>query len=126
MYGVLNNGSNTSVTDDLTKVNLFSDFFSSVFTKDITPTVNKLVDSETTFSDVTFTPKLVFRVLSKLMSKPSAGPDGYPSVLLKALAGSICLPLAIIFAFCFETGTLPEIWRSTIVTPVFKKVHVTI
>lgn len=107
MYGVLNNGSNTSVTDDLTKVNLFSDFFSSVFTKDITPTVNKLVDSETTFSDVTFTPELVFRVLGKLKSKPTAGPNGYSSVLLKALAGSInCLPLAIICAFSFETGTL--------------------
>jgi len=72
----------------------------------ITPTVNKLVDSETTFSDVSFTPELVFLVLTKLMSKPTAGRNGYSSVLLKALAGNICLHLAIIFAFSFETGTL--------------------
>ena len=76
-------------------------------TTTLPPTVSKLVDSETTFSDVTFTPELVFRVLGKLKSKPTAGPNGYSSVLLKALAGSInCLPLAIICAFSFETGTL--------------------
>ena len=44
-------------------------------------------------------------------------------ISLSTLADSISLPLTLLFATSFTTGTVPAIWRTATVTPVFKKRH---
>ena len=97
-------------------------FFSSVFSIDngSVPAVNRLID-HTGLDCVSFTPDSVYRALCKLKDKTSRGPDGYSSSFLKSLAPSIALPLCLIFASSFENGSLSSIWRTAVVTPVFKK-----
>jgi len=39
----------------------------------------------------------------------------------KVVAGSLAIPLSLLFRTSYERSTLPTIWKSAIVTPVFKK-----
>jgi len=42
-------------------------------------------------------------------------------MFLKNVAGSLAIPLSLLFRTSYELLTLPTIWKSAIVTPVFKK-----
>ena len=88
----------------------------------VTPQIDKLVDPDIEHSDVHFSPDLVSRAINQLKAKNSSGPDG-SSDFIKHLANSISLPLTLLFATSFTTGTVPAIWRTATVTPVFKQVY---
>ena len=48
-------------------------------------------------------------------NKHSFGPDGYSSDFIKHLANSISLPLTLLFATLFTTGTVPVVnWHSAL------------
>ena len=51
----------------------------------------------------------------------SAGYDSVPTKLLKLTAHEISASLACLFNASFRTGCLPQDWRDSAVTPVFKK-----
>ena len=84
--GVSNDDSGFPVTGDQSKANLFNDFYSSVLSKDNNsmPKVEQFVDEDTNLSEISISPDLVFRAISKLKSKRSAGPDGYSSDLSRS------------------------------------------
>ena len=94
-----------------------------MFTNDnhVAPQIDTLVDPDTELSDVHLSPDLVWRAINNLKAKHSSGPDGYSSDFIKHLANSISLPLTLLFATSFTTVTMPAIWRTATVTPVFKK-----
>jgi len=73
------------------------------------------------FTDVTFTYDDIFKVIVNFKSKNSTGPDGFSSVFLKNLAPSISVPLMLIFCQSFQSGAIPDIWKTATITPVFKK-----
>ena len=43
-----------------------------------------------------------------------------PVTMLKNLAGRLAYPLSLIFNSFMSTGSVPEAWKSAIVTPVYK------
>jgi len=49
------------------------------------------------------------------------GPDGMHPRVLRLLVDVIAEPLSIIFERFWRTGEVPEDWRKTNVTPIFKK-----
>jgi len=49
------------------------------------------------------------------------GPDGLSSVFIKSLSDGIAFPLMLIFAQSMQSSTVPEIWKTAVVTPVHKK-----
>ena len=53
--------------------------------------------------------------------KFSSGPDGIPNLFLKPISHSISPILSILYNVSFATLEIPQDWRSTTVTPVFKK-----
>ena len=53
------------------------------------------------------------------ISKPS-GPDSVSPRILKYIAPAIHKPLAKLFNISLSTGSLPNIWKTAIVTPVYK------
>jgi len=51
----------------------------------------------------------------------SRTPDDLPPIIFNKLADSLAEPLSLIFERSFEDGEIPEVFRQSIVTPVFKK-----
>ena len=49
------------------------------------------------------------------------GPDNLHPKFLKECASVLAEPLTIMFNKSLKTGNLPEDWKSSIVTPIFKK-----
>ena len=120
--GVIKSESGELLHKDSEKSERFNSFFSSVFVQDngtIPPVTRKARPDS--FTDIAFTFDDVFNALAKLKSKNSCGPDGLSSAFLKNLAPSISFPLMLIFSQSFQCGIIPDIWRTAIVTPVFKK-----
>ena len=51
----------------------------------------------------------------------SPGPDGQHPLVLKELATELFIPLAIVFRKSLSEGCVPQSWKDTHVTPLFKK-----
>ena len=101
-------------------------FFKSVFIED-----NDLAPSEAKIQQHQFptfvSPMLCFsrdsvlKKLTGLHSDKSPGPDEVHPMLLKECAEVLAEPLSLIFQQSFESGCLPEDWKSANVVPIFKK-----
>ena len=105
---------------DNKKVEAFSKYFESVMINDNNSchfAGNRIVDSITNCS---FDEAVVFKQMSTLNSKTSAGIDEIPNILLKKLKHVLCEPLSIIFRVSFATGIVPEDWKIAVVTPLPK------
>ena len=75
-------------------VNLFNDYFSSVFTsEDNFVPVPQTGSSPSIIDTLVITPQIVLTKLNNLESGKSPGPDGWPTELIKRIAESICFPL---------------------------------
>ena len=59
--------------------------------------------------------------LSKIDPRKSCGPDEIPARLLLEGAVWIAKPLSRLFNLSLESGSLPMDWKSSNITPVFKK-----
>lgn len=68
--------------------------------------------------DITF--EDISTALAKMSVKPSVGPDFVPSSFLKNCNHSILPPLRILFCQSLAQGYMPEIWKRSYVTPVYK------
>jgi len=121
--GVLKDASGNLLQDDADKAARLNDYFSSVFTDDneVMPDINRRVPETTELNDVNFSQDAVYKQLRNLKNKTSAGPDTLPAAFLKQIAGTVSLPLSLLFAKSFQTSSLPDIWKVATVTPVFKK-----
>ena len=63
----------------------------------------------------------VFEACATIKPKLSQGPDGIPSIIFKRLAGYLAEPLAMIFNLIMQYGVVPDIWKTAIVIPIYKK-----
>jgi hypothetical protein len=63
----------------------------------------------------------LFRVSSKLNPTKAAGPNNITPRVLKELAPFIAPILTVIFKISYESGTIPAIWKTANICPVFKK-----
>ncbi|XP_055543203.1 uncharacterized protein LOC129728773 [Wyeomyia smithii] len=73
------------------------------------------------FDVFTINADMVVTALAKLKSASIAGPDGIPSCVLKKCAGVLVEPLLAIFNLSLQSRTFPTIWKSSCMTPVYKK-----
>ena len=85
---------NNSLTSDPEKiVNIFNDYFASVFTSDDENTPDFCTRTNTQTDNIVFTPEIVTRILKTLNSSTSTGSDNISNVLLKKCAHCLALPL---------------------------------
>lgn len=110
-------------TNDLEKANVLNDYFCSVFTKEDTTTLPSLVRSQikTELGQLVIDPDQVRKKLAKMNPNKAPGNDGHHPKVYKELADILALPLATIFQKALEEGCVPLAWRSSVVTPIFKK-----
>jgi hypothetical protein len=107
--------------DAADKANALNEQFASVFTYDdgVSPPFPRRTDVSLDTVDVS--PEKVLSVLKKLKPKPSRGPDGIPSVLLKNCAESLAGPLSTIFQASLDDGIVPGDWRTATIAPIYKR-----
>lgn len=58
--------------------------------------------------------------LKTLDPKGSCGPDGVSPLFLKSCAGSLALPLVIVFQKSLSTGVFPRRWKTSHIIPIWK------
>jgi hypothetical protein len=96
-----------------------SDGFVSVF--DDTPPPNLLPHQlDGSISSLTFLEADVLAFLQRIKVESGPGPDSVGGHVLKNCAASLAGPLSIIFDRSLESATLPLIWKSALVTPIYK------
>ena len=119
--GPLKDSQGNIIFSDKERANLLNTYFSGVCTNDnnIIPVLNSR--NTNLLCDVSITSLSVFNALTKMKNGVAAGPDFLPAFLYKNLKHSIAYPLTLIFQSFFSVGTLPTIWRSAFVRPIFKK-----
>jgi hypothetical protein len=63
----------------------------------------------------------IFTACNQMKETFSVGPDGISPVVYKHLASCLAEPLAMIFCIIMQQGNVPDIWKTAIVTPIYKK-----
>ena len=76
--------------------------------------------TDVTLESMSVTPLLVSRMIAKLDSNISPGPDCIPSVILKILSPELSSILAKLFNKCLKECTFPNTWRCATIVPAFK------
>ena len=116
-------GIKTVLQEDSAKVEAFNEYFSSVFT--VEPTGDFLEMDKITVRDnmqtLKITEEAIINKLLKLKIDKSPGPDCLHPRVLREISAEIGQPLKHIFGISLEQGTIPEDWRSSNVTAIYKK-----
>ena len=109
-------------TDPLSKANVLAKYFSSVFTKEDTSNLPDLEGNpRPEIPPIQIYSDGVSQLLLNLKPHKAAGPDNLPSYSLKEVAKEISPALSMIFQASLNQGALPDIWKSALIVPVYKK-----
>ena len=97
--------------------------FQSVFTRE-RPIPQDLLPSTSphpSMPDIIISTAGVLKLLQNLQIHKAPGPDGIGPRILKELSTTIAPILSEIYKRSYESGEVPEDWKTAYVTPVFKK-----
>uniref|UniRef100_A0A914NNU8 Reverse transcriptase domain-containing protein n=1 Tax=Meloidogyne incognita TaxID=6306 RepID=A0A914NNU8_MELIC len=113
--------------EDKAKCDLFARAFAPSFSN--VPIQNHPILPQSTYSsqldDIDFTLIDIVNILKSLPPKEGVSADGISYKLLKNCTDSIAPFLADIFRDSLDSGILPELWKISFITPIFKKGSVT-
>ena len=79
----------------------------------------KLSDWHDSYVDIS--KEAVLIKLLKLKEDKSPGPDGIHPMVLKSCAVAVADPLSRIYQESFDSGIIPNDWKTATITPIFKK-----
>ena len=110
-------------TTDQETADMLATYFEEVYTvEDVT---NVPVVTERDFgwqdSELNFEEAAVLAKLHKVNPDKSPGPDDIHPLLLKECATILAEPLSQIFQQSFDSGILPDDWKTANIVPIFKK-----
>ena len=111
-------------SDPSKKSKILANQFSSVFTNDDTDTNSNITlqgPSIPSMPDITFSVAGVESLLKGVDPKKASGPDAVPCTLLHNLHHELAPCYTLLFQTSYDTGVVPDIWRTAWVSPVFKK-----
>ena len=110
-------------TNDKDKVKVFSEFFAEVFTVEGNESFNKLPSRAPVcnMSLFSFSEAEVLSKLNSLKVDKSPGPDLIHPRILYELRSTISGLLAKLFNLSLLSGILPEVWKTSFITVIFKK-----
>lgn len=122
VVGPLKDSTGNLLVNNVDVCNTLNDYFVSVFTDEsvlpTAPNIRDLTNDE--LNDVEITQDVVCRKMKQLRSNKSPGVDGIPSKLLIETAQVTSLPLSIIYQSSILSGDLPDDWKMSNISPVFK------
>ena len=112
----------STFTDPVAKADILADYFSSVFVQEdesYLPSMNG--DPFPSISPIQIHVEGVAQLLQNIQTHKACGPDNLPAHFLKEVANEIAPALTIIFQASLDQGSLPVIWKTAAVVPIFKK-----
>ena len=112
------------IVSDVDKANLINNYLQSVFTCDnhsLPDFPTRLPPNSPGICDVTISPIIVHRIIRKLKINSAAGPDGIPPIFFKNTDRTLNSPLTLLFRSFIDLHSLPQEWKLSTVTPIFKK-----
>lgn len=110
-----------SCSDSNTIAESFNNYFKSVFSRDdgtIPDYACNFVQS--TIPDITISCSGVHNLILKLDVTKSSGPDGIPNTFLRRYSEWCARYLTVIFNKSFASATVPILWKTANVVPLFK------
>ena len=124
--GPIEDGDGNILRDEKKMAAAFSSFFKSVFTEEDTA---EIPDPEQIFkgteeemlSTIDITEERVLKKLKHINPSKSPGNDDISNTVLKETAEEITEAVTKIFKRSFEESKLPEDWKSSNITPIYKK-----
>ena len=114
-----------NVITDIDKANALNEFFSECFNSPLPPLNNDdwnniRTNPDECPTDILCSENEVLEMLCSLNTRKSNGPDGISARMLKSCAGSISLPIKMIFNHSIRSGQLPCAWKESNVTLIPK------
>lgn len=104
--------------------NEFASYFSSVYVNfppaSTHHTTNTLTDSIINVSSLYIPLSEVLVGLSNLGRENTFGPDKLPPIILSKCCYALARPIYTLFNMSLTLGTVPKIWKSSFVNPIFK------
>jgi len=70
---------------------------------------------------MTVAPDRILKFIRKCSSSTALGPDGIPNSFIKQFRFQLLNPLVAVFSHLVDIGELPNVWKTTNITPVLKK-----
>jgi len=108
---------------DQETADLLSTYFQQVYTIEDTTSIPQVAQTVFGWKDTNlkFDIDTVVEKLQKLKTEKSPGPDSIHPLLLKECTSVVAKPLSMIFQQSYDTGTLPDEWKTAHIVPIFKK-----
>ena len=75
---------------------------------------------EQSLEDFDFTEDDLQKAIGEVGTHSSAGPDRFPAVLLRNCKAVLTRPLFLIWRKSLDTGEIPELLKTSVITPIFK------
>ena len=118
-----NNETSAKTESNIEKVEILSEFFSSVFVTEPDGDIPQIParDVKKEMTSVWLTETETQKALSSLKVNKSPGPDGIHPRLLKELSSTISVPLALLYNQSIDTGMVPSAWKEAHVCAIYKK-----
>ena len=102
------------------KANMFNDYFHKQFSHSSTYDTDVNFSNDELF-DIDFSCTRIKQLLDEININKAAGPDGIPGYILKHCSIRLCRPLSIIYKLIYNTGIIPQEWKSANIVPIHKK-----
>ena len=105
------------------KARILNQYFSSVFTNDehLQPPPDLGPSPYPNIPNIEISCEGITHLLNDLDPTKSHGPDEVPARFLKLMAAEISPSLRLLFSASLHQGSIPQVWKQAIVTPLFKK-----
>ena len=118
----LYDGKDDLCSDPLTKLNILSNHFQSVFTNEDFSTMPRLsMSSYPTKSHITIHASGVENLLKYLNPYKATEPDAIPARILCELSAEVAPALTFVFQMSLDTGHISDDWRMAHIVPVYKR-----
>jgi hypothetical protein len=114
----------TTLTEPRDKANLLNNHFKSVFTTDLPsdlPDFPNKTDKVFSLNEITLNRVGIVTLIQNLNKYKAYGPDEISPKLLKLAPDEFSYYILILFQKCLELKSIPSIWKSANVAPIFKK-----
>ena len=119
--GPLTGSNNERVTDPLQQAELLNIYFSSVFTRCTTEPPSKDPTGIPKLDDIVINETTVKEAIDRCREYSAPGPDEMTNKLLIELRNEIAKPLSILFRKSLDAMKIPNEWRLSNVTPIYKQ-----
>jgi len=120
--GALQDGDDYT-TDNARKAEILNATFCGSQQSDngVLPSFDRRKNASKNLETIDFEQSVIYRTGRRIKPKMSTDPDGYCPFFLTKVLPSISGPLSIIYQSFMSTGNIPDSWKTSIITPLFKK-----